>query len=175
MTTTRLRGVAALALVGVCALSACGSDDDGGSGRGEPTGAAATRDTDPSLAFAQCLRENGADVKDPQPGQPVLIDPSMDQSALEAAREACADLVPEGVRGEGGPGGGFPDLDQLLALAACMREKGIEDVPDPQQGPGGEITQPLGGSFDPGDPEVVAAREACSAELGVELPGGGPR
>jgi hypothetical protein len=56
------------------------------------------------LAFAQCVREQGIDMPDPQflgPGQVHLSIAGIDTSspAFEAAREACDDIVPE----ESGP------------------------------------------------------------------------
>src|SRR5919197_272475 len=53
--------------------------------------------------------------------------------------------------------------EAMLAFAKCMREHGI-DMPDPQFGAGGIVTQ-QGSSgdqgFDPDDPRFQAAQNAC--------------
>lgn len=159
-TTIRRPAATALAALALAGLAACG---------GGGTGTATAPADDPGVEFARCLRENGVDVADPAPGQPVVIDGSVDQDALAAAQEACADLAPGA--GDGAAGTvPLPDLDALVALAQCMRSRGF-DVPDPQQGPGGQVTQPLGSDLDLGDPELVEAREECATEVGITLPG----
>ncbi len=139
------------------ALSACGG--------GAPDSAeAASSDTAPSDdAFAECMRENGVDLPEGQfqagagatPGQApdgtMLTEPprdmtgpaaSIDGEAFEAAREACADLLPEGAvmfGGPGGPGGAGVDASAFRAYTSCMTDHGVEL---PEAGPAGTTVQP---------------------------------
>ena len=91
-----------------------------------PSGPAASmspEDFDKLLEFAQCMREHGIDMPDPQTGGGGFITSTddsgeggklpFDDSEFEAANEACADLLPGTVdggpsiqRGGDGPGGG---------------------------------------------------------------------
>lgn len=117
----------------------------------------------------------------------------VDRETVQAAFEACGEDL------EGfaiGPGGGDFDpseiQDQLFAFAQCLRDNGI-DVDDPefsnfgpqvdendgQGGDGGpQFNSPFGPNFDPSDPAVQAAIEACQGEGGGfgigGRPGGGP-
>lgn len=151
-------------------------------------GTAATNDVDTEtamLAMAECMREEGVDVADPevdedgniQPPRPVDAD-GVDREALRSAREACSEYL-EGIEF------GFQTVDQtelqdtLLAYAACMRQNGY-DMPDPDAaaidgGPG-----PGGGPFgdiDRTDPDFATAQEACQevlGDFGARGIGGGP-
>jgi hypothetical protein len=143
---------------------------------------------DAALAFAQCMRDNGIDMPDPQVGSngefriTVNGGPgSMDMEEMQAAQEACQDLM---------PGGGEPreltaeQKDAMLGFAQCMRDHGI-DMPDPEFEGGGMVrigggpgtnggNTDTGPAFDPGSEEFQAAAEACRGEFGEFLPGGGP-
>jgi hypothetical protein len=169
----------ALFVVAAGLLAACGNgSDDGGVaslGGGEASGATGTsgsnEDPEEALqAFAECMREHGVeDFPDPQIdenggieiGAPVGGEGGTDRKALDAAMEACQDLLPEDLGpSEGGPA---PEdqaalEDALLAYAQCMRDHGI-DFPDPEFSEGG-VTQG-GGNFDPSDPAFQDADEAC--------------
>ncbi|GAA5136808.1 hypothetical protein GCM10023339_76200 [Alloalcanivorax gelatiniphagus] len=154
-----------IAIATVLVLGACAAEDD-------PARPAQTDAEDAMLAFAECLRDNGADVDDPSTDGMLVIDGSIDPQSLATAQKACSDLMPDqGV----GPGRGetVPDVELWLELTACMRDRGI-DVPDPTTGADGHLTQPLDAGFDPGAPEVVEARAACAEELGLTLPGATP-
>jgi hypothetical protein len=166
-------------------LVACGGDDgDGvaslGGGSGDRAGGA-TPSADPEEAlveWAECMREHGVDVPDPQidedggieigigapPGGGGAVRDAVGPEEFEEANRECQDLLPEG-----GPGGVIdPEeeaemRDRILEWAQCMREHGIE-VPDPtfEDGPGGGSLVRVGGDgMDPNDPEFQAAEEAC--------------
>jgi hypothetical protein len=185
---------AALALV----AAACGGSSDGEGvasleteesvvalGGEEAAGeATATTSRDPEvdaeeamLAFAQCMRDQGIDLPDPEVdedgnlrfGRPGggggegEFDGDL-REAMQVAREACAEHL-EGVTQQ------FRDIDlteledQLLEYAACMRDNGY-DMPDPdfgafgqpgQGGPGGL----LGGAVDPESEAFQSANEVC--------------
>jgi hypothetical protein len=173
-------GVASLGTV------APASDDDSATGDAQGDGDQPTEADmqEAALEYARCMREHGIDMPDPQfeGGGGVMIQAggpgeSIDPEQLEAADEACQPIM-EKIRGEFEP----PDPEQLeqmkeaaLEFAQCMREHGI-DMPDPQFGEDGRVTQVIGGGrlgedaegVDPIDSErFQEASEACGG------PGGG--
>lgn len=113
--------------------------------------------TDAAVDYAQCVRDHGyAEFPDPQPdgGFKFLI-VSGGVARFKAAADACRDLAPRGMRDDAIS----PDeLDALLKLAHCVREKGVADFPDPKSD----------GRFDlgttgikPGDKRFEAAMTTC--------------
>ena len=136
------------------------------------------------LAFAECLRDEGVEVDDPEVGpdgqlrlpRPTSVQ-EVDREVMQAAREACSGYL-EGITI------GFAERDtsefqdMLLEYAACMRENGY-DMADPDlsgfqpgsgQGDGGGI---FGGLEDRDDPTFIAADEACRVIFGDSGFGGG--
>ena len=147
----RMLGLAgALAL----ALAGCGADDPGvATAGGDPAAGAApslSRE-EQGLKWAQCMRENGVDVPDPKPGQGIRMTmrPGGEEK-MAKAREACKEWQPTGGERAGGR-----DDEHLRAIAACMRENGVEDFPDPDGGMM-RITKDVGD-----DPDFAAARKKC--------------
>jgi hypothetical protein len=146
-------------------LTACAATTDGSAepGEGGPTG-----QYEKVLAYYECLRENGLEVADPEPGQGVRL-PKVDRSDPEqvAAVEACRDLQP-------GNDGEPPDADamaKLRAFTACMRQQGIE-MDDPEAD--GTLHLPAG--VDRDSSEFTAAMDACRQHIqGVPIRMGGPR
>ncbi|MCC8244593.1 hypothetical protein [Saccharothrix luteola] len=145
---------AALALV----LTACGS---GGAEVGSSSSSsAAMSQEDRSREFAKCMRDNGVDVPDPEPGGKPGGFGKVDRTDpdFERAREACREYL---------PGGGDlskvdPDkLEQLRAFSQCMRDNGI-DLPDPD--PNGGKLSGLG-RIDRDSPAFRSALDACRDEL----------
>lgn len=184
-------------LIVALVLSACGgAAADSGDGVASLDESSATtvveENVDPEAAaieFTACMRENGVEMEDPTvdedgnviPGQPTdLPDPEERQAGgagpggaigeeLGGAFEACGDLLE-------GTTFGFTEVDQtelqdqLLDLAQCLRDEGL-DVADPDlSGAPGE-----GGGFtvDIDDPEMQAAMEQCEEFL-PNFGGGGP-
>jgi hypothetical protein len=175
--------------LGLCALllASCGSGSTASS-----AGGGDQPDDEAALEFAQCMREHGVDVPDPQPGEgPITFGstrgpgegkgpttesagPLSDPQGREAF-EACQDKL----------GDAAPDIseeerqemqDAALRFAQCMREHGV-DMPDPQfqDGPGGGILMRLdAGNVDTDSPVFQQAQEACQDEL-PKPPGGVPR
>jgi hypothetical protein len=157
-----------------------------------PSPAVATAD-DPQaalLAFAQCMRDHGIDMPDPQfsadggamiriggPGTRPEIDPSSE--VFQAAQEACGPLL-EAVRPRLDPEQQAELLEQQLALAQCMRDRGIDGFPDPDIDADGRIrrfagTGPDDLAFDPFSDAFQGAMETCTSELGIEgVFGAGP-
>jgi len=149
-------------------------------------------ETDPEqalLRFAECMRDNGL---------PDFVDPTVDATGTVQWRQMFADSGIDPASDDfqqgldvcrhhfeglafGGGGGGFDPTevqDTLLGFAQCLRAEGIE-VDDPElsrlvtgtgDNPG---TRLFGPAFDPTDPDVQAAVEACRGELGGLGGGGG--
>lgn len=141
------------------------------------------------LAFAQCMRDNGIDMDDPQAGAggPGLRGffgggPDADADGVDrlseefrAAQEAC-DLYLEASRPELDPEAEAERLEEQLQLAQCIRDQGFEEYPDPGIGADGSLQRLRGQEMgelgiDRRSPEFQAAITACREELGLE---GGP-
>lgn len=159
--------------VGLLAVGvlACGGSDDG------EEDAQASFD-DAQVEFAQCMRDNGIDFPDPEPGGGpggvALEGVDTESAEFQAATEQCQSIIEEAV-----PEGDRPDMaeiqDQLLEITQCVRDEGFQ-VEDPQVGGGGGFQAPpddLQALMD--DPDFQAALEVCQEETGAELgpPGGG--
>lgn len=132
------------------------------------------------LAFAQCLRDEGLDVSDPDasagrgPGG-FLRGVDRDDPEVRAALETCRPLI-ESARPELTDEQRAERQDAQIAFAACLREQGL-DVSDPDPNGGGPGGGGLfrSGNIDPQNPEVRAAIETCRAEnpdFGGRLGGG---
>jgi hypothetical protein len=162
LTGSTVAGIAAAAL----ALSACGSS---GGGSGTTGGSGSGDGDDPQaqmLAFAQCMREHGVDMPDPEVDSKGRVrmrigDKDTPRATAEAAQKACEDKAPK----MGGGGGGNDEAFQEygLKLAQCMRQHGIEKFPDPTSG-GIRITPDMG--IDPDDPAFQQAQADCRDEVG---------
>jgi hypothetical protein len=143
---------------GVASLTDTGQSGTGGDG------AATTGKQDPqdaALDYAQCMREHGVDMPDPGPDGEIQLQvgPDDDREKVQEAQEACKDILQDA-----GPRLSEEQQtvmqDALLAFAKCMREHGI-DMPDPQFGEGGMVTQQGSTGMDPDDPKFQEAQEAC--------------
>ena len=189
----------ALAVLAIATLAACsgaaanpsgvaslGSQSPDPASSAEPQ--ASMDPEEAALAFAECMRDHGVDMPDPQVGSNgefrVTVNGgrgSLDMEQMQAAQEACQDLMP-------GPMGEPRELtpeekDAMLGFAQCMRDNGI-DMPDPVFEGGGMVR--IGGgpasagdggegpAFDPRSKDFQAASETCRTEFGELMPGGGP-
>jgi len=186
---------AALALV----AAACGGGgDDTGIASIDDVAVASPGDTTPTtaadaeaamLAFAECMREQGIEMQDPQVGddgnlrmpRPVGAGEGteqFDREAMMAAREACSEYL-EGVAQRFEQIDETEIQDQMLEYAACMRDNGY-DMPDPDfsaesmgGGPGRGFFRNM--EIDRNDPAFQTANEVCMDVFsGGFLPGGGP-
>jgi hypothetical protein len=180
---------AALAML----LAGCGSgasaegiaslEDQAAADESSTTAAAAATDPEQAmLDYAQCMRDQGIDMPDPQmgpgggafgftiQGEPGDGPEDGEIQRMTEADEACRHLL-EGIVQEFE----MPDMsemqDQMLAFSQCMRDHGV-DMPDPEFSEDGSVTM-FGGPGDPGmdpsDPTFQQAQEACQ-----EIFGGGP-
>ena len=146
---------------------------------GGSAGASGAGDEEPSpedarLAFADCMREHGVDIDDPEEGGGkfrIGRGPGAGADAVnekgdpvnaefEEAMEACRDELPQ-MGEELTPEERAEMEDAMLAFAQCMREHGV-DMPDPGEN-GGIVRIAPGedGKGGPDDPEFQAAEEAC--------------
>ncbi|QYC44414.1 hypothetical protein Nocox_34240 [Nonomuraea coxensis DSM 45129] len=153
-------------------LTGCAAADGGGSGvasvTGARTGAGATPSADPQdkgIKYAQCMREHGIDMPDPEPGKGVTmrIGPGTPKEKVEQAEQECKQWAPAG-RAEGG--GDPKRAEALRKVAQCMRDNGVEKYPDPDGGMM-RITRDVGE-----DPDFKSAQEKCQKEMGEAGMGG---
>ncbi|TAK68526.1 MAG: hypothetical protein EPO13_10475 [Actinomycetota bacterium] len=161
----------------VIALAGCGSSGTGEQVASVATGPSSTTSASPGttgnltaaeqgLKFAQCMREHGIDMADPEVGSDGRLKITLNGKPgqnLDAAQAACKDLLPTQPDG-GGPG---PAQDEnMLKMAQCMRENGVAAFPDPQSG-GGILDETV-----MKDPDFEAARDKCEK---LYLPNGARR
>ena len=173
----RLAG-ALLALPLAVALAGCAGEvtDDGiataGDGSATPSasasGASDLSDEEMALKFAQCMREHGIDMEDPEPGSGgfgIDIGPGSDKAKVDAAMEACKAYAPFG----GEPPTPNPEMaERMREFAKCMRENGVPNFPDPEEDGLMRIGPDVG--LDPNDPTFKAAEEKCQQEVGLPKP-----
>jgi hypothetical protein len=121
-----------------------------------------------SLAWAQCMREQGIPVPDPGAGDGVQIPEGVSQDRWAEADRACNHLLPSGGR-EGSdpewarlsPGEQAREFDRLLRFSRCMREQRI-DFPDPEYSGGAGIVIEPGPDIDLTDRNVRDATARCA-------------
>jgi hypothetical protein len=169
LSTTKLRRTLGLPLVALAiilpVLAACGGSDDSSGGSGAAAGGgAAGQDSDQYVKFAQCMRQHGVpDWPDPidgtkfrmplgKDGRPV-IDPNSPQ--FKTASQKCRPLAPPGW---GGDSTRSPaEQAKALKYAQCMRQNGVPQYPDPQDG------APNTGDIKPESPQFKAAAQKCQS------------
>jgi hypothetical protein len=175
--TTRSLVVALAATASLAAGAGCGAQDPTSSAAGSRRGPdAATKKA--MLQFAQCMREHGVDMADPQfSGGRVTMQqvggPGTAPQKMQAAQRACQKFQDK-IKA---PPLSAADREkfkrQALANARCMRDHGITNFPDPtfDANGGAQIKIGKGSGIDPNDPKFQAAQKACARAGGL---GGGP-
>jgi hypothetical protein len=159
--------LAALPLLFALTLTGCGTSDDGGDGVASAGGTSSAAPGGEDLSqdemgvkFAQCMRENGVDMDDPEPGKGIQlkVGPGTSQETVQAALEACREYNPQ----ENGSAQPNPEREEAFRkYAQCMRDNGVEAFPDPEPGsPGVRITGEVGN-----DPDFQTAQQACQELL----------
>jgi hypothetical protein len=153
------------------AVAGCGKSEEGsgvatagGAAGARPTAsasAASLSDDERRLKFAQCMRENGVDMPDPEPGEggvKVRLGGDIDPAKAQAAMEKCRSYLPNG----GQPRKLDPQqVENMRKLAQCMRENGVPEFPDPQPDGTMKIDASMFGGKGPDDPTFKAAMEKC--------------
>jgi hypothetical protein len=160
--------VAATLLAAAVLLTGCGSEEpDNQVASGTGAQATAPSSAPPSLSrdemaikFTQCLREQGLNVPDPEPGKGPMLkfdrNSGVTQEKVQQAMEACKQYSPQGEAGAN------PQQEENgRKYAVCMRENGVEKFPDPKPGQRGIMIGP--GVAD--DPDFQKAQEACQSIL----------
>ncbi|GAA2858774.1 hypothetical protein GCM10010517_17230 [Streptosporangium fragile] len=161
-----MRRYLAAAVVSLAALTACGQPQTSevvSAGGAVPSAASSQESSEEDgLKFAQCMREHGIDMADPEPGGggSVMIRRKADAERLEEAGKACGKYSPFGPESTYS---NDPEIqDAFLALARCMRGHGV-DMPDPDFS-GGSVRF-SGNGVDPDSPKTEKALEACRDHL----------
>jgi hypothetical protein len=161
------RGLLAVPLLVALAAAGCGGSGDGpavatagGAGGAAPVPASAAAqlsDEERQLKFAECMRENGVEVPDPEPGGGRLFrfDEKTDPAKVQAAMEKCRQHLPNG----GEKRKLDPEqVERLRKFAACMRENGVPEFPDPSAEGGIQLRLD---ALNVKEPKVKAAMEKC--------------
>jgi len=123
----------ALAVIPLLALglSACGTGI--GPNASATSTAKAASDHDKMIKFAQCMRANGVDMPDPEPGGGIKMTQKGgpghegEQKKFQAAQEKCRSLMPNGGRP---PKLSPADVAKMREFATCMRAHGV-NMEDP--------------------------------------------
>ena len=171
--------IAALAFV----LVACGESGSGGDGVASLNGRSGQRDRqaaggssksfqEAALAYAECMRKNGADVPDPRPGDRGFVigpeaDQSVDERTFRDADEKCRHLLRDAEPPQLSEEEKRRAQEEMLRFARCMREQGI-DMPDPKFDERGGLSMQIGGpgsELDPQDPDFQKAQRACEQHM----------
>jgi hypothetical protein len=142
----------------VMGLAACG-DDTENSTEGESTpGDGDLSEGEQQLEFYDCMRDNGVDLPDPEPGEGIQLEMDEYSPEAEAALAECEELlpVPPGADAEPDAEG----LESLREFVECIREHGY-DMPDPE--PDGMLRLPEG--TDPYSDEWEESLQDCQGLL----------
>ncbi|MFF4983961.1 hypothetical protein ACFY3O_28440 [Streptomyces sp. NPDC001046] len=116
---------------------------------------------DDGVAYASCMRQNGVDVPDPQPGEQPQIPDGIARSLLKKAEKACGKAPGSPQQAGGGEFANDPKLEQLgLANQKCLRENGYT-VPEPNK----DAVKPKA----PGEDPVFDRASAACKKTGDEL------
>jgi hypothetical protein len=167
----RQQMLGAAVVLAAMVLAGCGSTDDDNqvaSGTGaQPSDAASSAPASLSrdekgIKFAQCLREHGLDVPDPEPGKGIQlkVDPSsgLSKEDVDKAMEACKEFDPQA----DGSNTSNPQAEENgRKFAECMRKNGVEKFPDPKPGQRGVMIDKAVGD----DPDFQKAQQACQPIL----------
>jgi len=116
--------------------------------------------------FIQCMRDQGIDVPDPEPGNRTgksalrFATGEIDKAVLGPAMEKCNEFLPEG----GAPPQPTPEqIERQRRFAQCMRDNGVPwPDPDPQTG-GFQAGDAVPLRKD--DPATMAALEKCRSQV----------
>ncbi|MFJ2033001.1 hypothetical protein [Streptosporangium sp. NPDC087985] len=130
-----------------------------------PTASAPVDRGQAQLRFAQCMRENGVDMADPDgSGQIRLKAHKGEEAKTEKAMKQCQHFMEDAI----GDQGAAPDpkrRDEMIKYVQCMREQGI-DIPDPDPNGRLRLKLPQGGE------QKMKAAEAACKEFAPDLRNG---
>jgi hypothetical protein len=184
--------LAAVLITGALVVGACGEEAGAGDGTGTEASDRGDELQEAGLKYAQCMREHGIDMPDPQRvgkggiklsgGKVDFNDPKM-----KSAQSACQKYMQIGGGETLDPAKRAKLQESALNYARCMRGQGV-DMPDPklagnggltfQAGPGSGPKSANGNGprsglgVNPDSPRFKAADKACNHFLG-DRPGAG--
>jgi hypothetical protein len=169
--------LAAVLIVTALGLVACGKEAGAGNGTGTEASDRDKELREAGLKYAQCMREHGIDMADPQPGQRGLrLAPPEGVSPQKMGRadEACRKFLDAVKPPEMSEAQKKEFQEAALAHSRCMREHGI-DFPDPtfDENGGAQIRIGRGSGINPESPKFQAAQKDCESKL-PQLGGEGP-
>jgi hypothetical protein len=177
VTSRKLPPLVALALVAlICA--GCGSNtpsetDTASSSSSAGTGAnEKATDQDKAVKFAECIRRNGVPhFPDPDTKGEFVFGIDVSPAVWKKAVDACKDLQPPGaLSGKRSP----KQQSDALRFAACVREHGVKDFPDPVNGDPLIDTTKIPSSNRPGGMTILnAATQKCGGILKLAAGGQG--
>jgi hypothetical protein len=155
-------------------LAACGGGSDGSSGGGASDTSSSEDPQDQAVKFAQCMRDHGVDMPDPETDDNGRVrlrvggsGEKIDKDKVDAAMEACKKYNPIGDSGRLNDLQNDPEFQEAqLRWAQCMRDHGV-DVPDPGSGEHGSgLVIGQGQNKE----KVQAAMDACESILRDFMP-----
>ncbi|WP_214324921.1 hypothetical protein [Nonomuraea sediminis] len=151
--------IAALPLLLALALTGC-STAEGASPTGPASGKPSLSRDEMGVKFAQCMREHGIKMDDPQPGKGIQLkmDGSVPKETVDKAMEACRQYSP---MNDQSPADSAKAEERNRKFAECMRQNGVEAFPDPQPGQKGVMISGDVGN----DPDFKSAQEKCQGVL----------
>src|SRR4051794_2072073 len=174
--STRLRPLAALAVVALIGLTGagCGSNapPETGTGNSSSGGGPDRKLTarDKAVKFAECIRAHGvSDFPDPDAKNQFQYGVSVSPAVWKQATTACKALQPPGtLSGKRTP----KQQSASLRFAQCVREHGVKDFPDPVNGEPLIDTTKIPSSNRPGGMTILnAATHKCGSVLGLAAGG----
>jgi len=184
--TRRRRGLSVLAaacLLGV--VTACtpparesALPESTGAATTDPAASSSPSAMDPEeamLEWAQCMRDHGVDVPDPDDGRVTVDGSGVSREQLAAAEQACEQWQRMAQPEDGGTPLTAEQKQSFLDQAQCMRDRGW-NVSDPTFD-GGRVEQKFRrgaetapGDPAPGDPRFEKDLKECAEAAGMELP-----
>ena len=174
------RALAALVMVAVT-IAGCGSNAPSQTGTAGSTATAGSAgaganenatDQDKAVKFAECIREHGVPhFPDPDSKGDYVFGIDVSPAVWRKAVDACKALEPPGaLSGKRSP----KQQSDALRFAACVRENGVKDFPDPANGQPLIDTTKIPSSNRPGGMTVLnAATHKCGGILKLAAGGQG--
>jgi hypothetical protein len=172
-----LRPLAVLALVALIGVvsAGCGSNAPSETGTASSSGTASNKkatDQDKAVKFAECIRGHGVPhFPDPNAKGEFVFGIDVSPAVWQKAVDACKDLQPPGsLSGKRSP----KQQSAALRFAACVRENGVKDFPDPVNGDPLVDTTKIPSSNQPGGMTILnAAMKKCGSILRLAAGGQG--
>ena len=155
-TLRRVRLLAAIGAAAMLSLAGCGS---GSTGPSRASGSTSSQ----LLAFAGCMRSHDVpNFPDPDshgrfPKESLTQLGVTSESQLQAARDACDHLLPNG--GRANPA---EVMSGMVDFARCMRSHGVPNWPDPTTESNFEVPVFNIPGIDPLSPQVSDAADQCA-------------